>query len=104
MKPVQAVDPRPDPKEKVATARWMVNTLTWGVLSTTSARTFASTPGDAFGNPYGFSDASNGVPYVWASDLDASMTDLNVSTRMTFALSEATLAGTSDEVKACTIG
>jgi len=32
------------------------------------------------------------------------MLDLNVSTRMTLALSEATLAGTSDEVPACTIG
>jgi len=104
MKPVRAADPRPDPSQKIETARWMVKTLNWGVLATTSSRSTSSTPGDAFGNPYAFADASNGIPYFWASDLDASMTDLNVSTRMTLALSEATLAGTSDEVKACTIG
>lgn len=104
MRPVRSVDPRPDPLQKIKTARWMVKTLNWGVLATTSSRTEGSTPGDAFGNPYAFADASNGIPYFWASDLDASIVDLNVSTRMTFALSEATLAGTSDEVKACTIG
>lgn len=103
-RPLQAVDPRPKPSEKIKTARWMVKTLNWGVVSTTSSRSESSTPGDAFGNPYAFADASNGIPYIWASDLDASITDLNVSTRMTLALSEATLAGTSDEVKACTIG
>lgn len=103
-KPVRSVDPRPDYKDKVATARWMAKTLNWGVLSTTSSRSESSTPGDAFGNPYAFADASNGIPYFYASDLDASIVDLNVSTRMTLALSEATLAGTSDEVKACTIG
>jgi hypothetical protein len=104
MKPVRSVDPRPDPSQKVETARWMVKTLNWGVVATTSSRSESSTPGDAFGNPYAFADASNGIPYFWASDLDASITDLNVSTRMTLALSEATLAGTSDEVPACTIG
>merc|ERR1712100_539392 len=46
MKPVRAVDPRPNPLQKVATARWMVKTLNWGVLSTTSARSESSTPGD----------------------------------------------------------
>jgi len=104
MQPVQAVDPRPNPLQKVKTARWMVKTLNWGVLSTTSSRSESSTPGDAFGNPYAFADASTGIPYFYASDFDASIVDLNVSTRMTLALSEATLAGTSDEVKACTIG
>lgn len=104
LRPVQSIDPRPNPLQKIKTARWMVKTLNWGVLSTTSSRSESSTPGDSFGNPYAFAEASNGIPYFYASDLDASMTDLNVSTRMTLALSEATLAGTSDEVKACTIG
>ena len=30
--------------------------------------------GDAFGNPYSFADVE-GVPYLFASDLDASMID-----------------------------
>jgi len=104
MRPVGSIDPRPSPLEKVATARWMTKTLHWGALSTISSRTGSSTPGDAFGNPYGFADAANGIPYIWASDLDSSMVDLKVSTRMSLALSEATLAGTSEEVPACTIG
>lgn len=104
MRPVGAIDPRPDPLKKVETARWMVKTLNWGTLATTSARTDQSTtPGDAFGNPYSFAEAANGIPYFWASDLDSSIVDLNVSTRMSFALSEATLSGTSDEVPACVI-
>lgn len=104
MRPVGSIDPRPDPLKKVDTARWMVKTLNWGTLATTSSRSDeSSTPGDAFGNPYSFAEAANGIPYFWASDLDSSIVDLNVSTRMSFALSEATLAGTSDEVPACVI-
>jgi hypothetical protein len=104
LRPPQSIDPRPNPLQKIKSARWMVKSLNWGVLSTTSARSEGSTPGDAFGNPYSFADASNGIPYFYASDLDASIVDLQESTRMTFALSEATLAGTEAEVKACTIG
>lgn len=104
MRPVRSSDPRPNPLQKIKTARWMVKSLNWGVLSTTSTRSDGCTPDDAFGNPYAFADDSNGVPYFYASDLDASIVDLQVSTRMTLALSEATLAGTSAEVKACTIG
>ena len=37
--------------EKTKTARWMTETLTWGVLSSVSTRTQGTTVGDAFGNP-----------------------------------------------------
>jgi len=104
MRPSRSIDPRPNPIRKIKTARWMVKSLNWGILSTTSARSEGSTPGDPFGNPYAFADDSNGIPYFYASNLDASIIDLQVSTRMTLALSEATLGGTSSSVKACTIG
>ena len=100
----RSIDPRPNPIRKIKTARWMVKNLDWGVLSTTSARSDGSTPGDPFGNPYSFADASNGIPYFYASDLDASIVDLQQSTRMSLALSESTLTGTSKEVKSCKIG
>merc|ERR1719265_2774721 len=80
----------------------MVQNLNYGVLSTTSTRSEASTVGDAFGNPYAFADAA-GVPYFYASDLDASISDLNASTRMSFAMSEAQLTG-NQSIAACEIG
>jgi len=103
MKPSRTIDPRPNPLRKIKTARWMTKSLNWGVLSTTSARSEGTTPGDAFGNPYAFADVG-GIPYFYASDLDASIVDLQVSSRMTLSLSEATLGGTEASVKACTIG
>ena len=61
--------------DKAATARWMVGNLQWGVLSTTSTRSAGTTVGAPFGNPYSFADV-DGVPYFYASGLDASMVDL----------------------------
>merc|ERR1711865_347218 len=43
MRPSRSIDPRPNPLQKVKTARWMVKSLNWGVLSTTSARSAGST-------------------------------------------------------------
>jgi len=99
---------KPPPTEKVATARWMARTLDWGVLSTTSTRSKGSTPGDAFGNPYSYADASTGNPYFYASGLDASMIDLftgpNANPRASFALSEASLTGSNNSQADCMIG
>ena len=100
---------QPPPAQTAAYARWMASTLTFGSLSSTSTRSDASTPGDAFGNPYSFADIG-GVPYLYASDLDASMIDLftaaTANPRGTLALSDATLTnpnGTS-VVADCEIG
>ena len=100
---------QPSPDHKEATARWMVATLTYGSLSTTSTRSEASKVGDAFGNPYSYADVG-GIPYLYASDLDSSMIDLftasTAKTRGSLALSEATLThpnGTSI-IGACEIG
>lgn len=106
MQPAPLSSP-PPAKDKVATARWMASTLKYGALSTLSTRSEASTIGDPFGNPQSFADV-NGVPHIWASMLDASMVDLfsaeGANPRASLALSEASLAGTSESVKACTIG
>jgi len=99
----------PPATDKADTARWMVSTLTWGYMSTISTRTNASTPGDAFGNPYSFADVA-GVPYFYVSDLDASIVDLfngpGAKPRASLALSEATLRmkNGSAVVAACEIG
>jgi len=95
--------------EKAATARWIANTLDWGTLSTISTRSDASTVGDAFGNPYSFAAASTGVPYFFASMLDASMVDLfageAANPRASLALSEAEIAHPGIiERQSCSIG
>ena len=78
----------PPASNHAATARWMVSNINWGVLSTTSSRSQGSTVGDAFGNPYSFADVG-GVPYMYASDLDASMQDNATHSRASLAISEA---------------
>jgi len=99
---------RPSPSDHVATARWMAATLDWGFLSTTSTRSEGTQVGDAFGNPYSFADAGSGVPYFYASDLDASMIDIFTvgkgNSRASLALSEAELKDTNNSVTACKIG
>ena len=71
----------------------MAKTLTWGVLSTISTRGDGTTVGSAFGNPNSFADV-DGVPYLYAADMDASMVDLfhgkGARPRASLALSEAT--------------
>lgn len=105
--PLEAVARAPPFWKKVATARWMARTLTWGVLSTISSRTEGTIVGDPFGNPYSFSDV-DGQPYFYASDMDASMIDLFQATkhnsRSTFTLSEASLTGSAVRKQSCQIG
>lgn len=97
----------PPAQEYAATARWMVNTLDWGFLSTISTRTEASKVGDAFGNPNSHADCDNGVPYFFVSNLDASMVDVfsgtGASSRVSLAMTEAQLTG-DNAIADCTIG
>jgi len=90
------------------TARGMVASIQWGALVTTSTRnaTEGTSIGDAFGNPNSIADVG-GVPYIYASALDASFVDIAAgNTRVSFALSEAALRNTdgSANVTACKIG
>merc|ERR1712130_513713 len=90
---------QPPANNTVATARWMMSTLWYGALSTISTRTDGVKVGDPFGNPYSHADV-DGVPYFYASEQDVSMVDTfaadEPNPRVSFALSEASLAGTSD--------
>jgi hypothetical protein len=92
----RAITGKPPFTKKAETARWMVTELTYGFLATTSTRKNGSTPGDAFGNPYGIADVG-GIPYFYGTDMDASFTDLfasaHSSIRCSLALSEAQLGG-----------
>ena len=84
----------PPAKDGAAFARWMVSTVTWGTLSTSSTRSEGTNVGAAFGNPYSIADVA-GVPYVYASGLDASAIDLfgmpSSSPLCSLTLSEATV-------------
>lgn len=84
-------------------ARWMVNKLDWGIMSTLSTRSEGSQMGDPFGNPQSHADADNGVPYFFVSALDASIVDINASSRVSFSMTEAQLSG-NNSVADCTIG
>ncbi|GKY98635.1 hypothetical protein MPSEU_000820200 [Mayamaea pseudoterrestris] len=92
---------KPDIWDKALTARWMVHSLEWGVLSTISSRLFAE---DAqkiqlampFGNVYSFVDGScdnsTGVPYFYGTYMDQSFRDIQKHPYASFTLSEASLA------------
>ena len=84
----------PPAADGAAFARSMVSTITWGTLTTSSTRSSGTNLGTAFGNPYSIADVG-GVPYVYASGLDASATDLfgmpSSSPLCTLTLSQATM-------------
>ena len=106
--PPQSAEKRGRKLSHAKTARGLVSELTWGVLSTVSTRSDGATVGDAFGNPYSFADVG-GAPYVFASDMDASMIDLfgkGGKPRANLALSEASLPGKHSLVwkEKCQIG
>mmetsp|Transcript_32653 Transcript_32653/g.36378 ORF Transcript_32653/g.36378 Transcript_32653/m.36378 type:complete len:265 (-) Transcript_32653:118-912(-) len=107
-------------KAKVATARWMAQSLEWGTLSTFRAdATNANGDGDVsvdgdvspFGNTYSFADgpcgAGSGTPYFYGSDLDASFTDAAKNPSVSFTLTEASLKSScvnrTEDLTACAI-
>lgn len=83
---------QPSPSDKELSARWMVHSLDWGVLSTTSARLPNSPP---FGNVYSFVDGScgisSGTPYFYGSHMDQSFKDMAVNAKASFTLSAAAI-------------
>lgn len=101
------VRPRPSFEDHVESARWMVHTLTWGVLTTVSSRfqlvdqTFVEHSGDAaakavpFGNIYSFVDGScensTGIPYFYGTNMDQSFIDAMSNNAVSLTLSEAEL-------------
>ena len=85
--------PRPDLERKAKTARWMVHTLNWGVLSTISSRLPDNVP---FGNVYSFVDgpcnSSTGIPYFYGTFMDQTFKDMKQHPQASFTLSENSLA------------
>lgn len=103
---------RPDIAAKALTARWMVHSLDWGVLSTISTRL-----GDGhaspipFGNIYSFVDGpcdnSTGTIYLYGTYLDQSFLDTADNPIVSFTLSEASLSSVCagrDGLDSCTLG
>ena len=93
------IAPLPDLRDKEMTARWMVHSLNWGVLSTISSRLTASTEGNMaipFGNVYSFVDGtcqnSTGTPYFYGTYMDQSFQDSLSNTNAALTLSEASIS------------
>eukprot|EP00980_Cylindrotheca_fusiformis_P028860 scaffold22660_cov127-Cylindrotheca_fusiformis.AAC.14 len=102
---------RPDISEKALTARWMVSSLDWGVLSTVSTRLGDAENPIPFGNIYSFVDGpcgkSTGIPYFYGTYLDQSFKDSMDHPTVSLSLSEASLSSVCigrDGLDACTLG
>ena len=91
---------RPDMLDHLGVARWIVHSLTMGVLSTLSTKE-GVTEGAPFGNIYSFVDGpcaqSTGLPYFYVSPLDQSAKDAAVHPRVSLTLTEAFLPATCRE-------
>jgi len=94
-----AISPLPDLSHKELTARWMVHSLDWGVLSTISSRLVDDDDAKQpvpFGNVYSFVDGpcqnSTGVPYFYGTYMDQSFKDSLTNTNAALTLSEASLS------------
>jgi hypothetical protein len=93
------VAPLPDIWNKELTARWMVHSLDWGILSTISSRLVDSeneaTP-IPFGNVYSFIDGpckeGRGIPYFYGTYMDQSFIDSLENANAALTLSEAALS------------
>jgi Pyridoxamine 5'-phosphate oxidase len=91
------IAPIPDLRQKELTARWMVHSLNWGVLSTISSRLDGNEEGMIpFGNVYSYSDGpclnSTGVPYFYGTYMDQSFKDSLLNANAALTLSEASLS------------
>ena len=97
---------RPNLWDKVATARWMVHNIDWGVLTTISSRRRTTTKSSSsssnsvsvpipFGNIYSFVDGScsksTGVPYFYGTYMDQTLQDMIHNPIASFTLSEASI-------------
>lgn len=91
--------PKPHHSEIAKTARWLVHSSSWGIISTISTRNLTGTtslsPPLPFGNVYSLSDGpcdnSTGTIYIYGSDLDVTYRDLNANPTASVTLSEAGL-------------
>eukprot|EP00591_Stephanopyxis_turris_P013384 CAMPEP_0195520928 /NCGR_PEP_ID=MMETSP0794_2-20130614/17625_1 /TAXON_ID=515487 /ORGANISM="Stephanopyxis turris, Strain CCMP 815" /LENGTH=248 /DNA_ID=CAMNT_0040650371 /DNA_START=75 /DNA_END=818 /DNA_ORIENTATION=+ len=84
---------RPKISEKKETARWMMHSIEWGVVSTISTRD--NLEGVPFGNVYSFVDGtcdnSTGVPYLYTTELDQTALDATENPRVSLTISEKSI-------------
>ncbi|KAI4387760.1 hypothetical protein MLD38_000166 [Melastoma candidum] len=84
----QVKQPKPDPQDAVATARWLVSQNVWGVLNTIAD----DLGGAPFGNVVSFSDGlpnkGTGVPYFYLTTLDPTAKYALKDERASFTASE----------------
>jgi len=105
------LEQRPDVTSKAKTARWMVHSLDWGVVSTISSRLgddgSSAVP---FGNVYSFVDGTcdkaTGVPYLYGTYMDQSFADTKSNDMVSLSLSESSLSSVcpNDAIESCVLG
>ncbi|KAK7266218.1 hypothetical protein RIF29_18860 [Crotalaria pallida] len=85
---LNSINEKPDPKDVVATARWLVSQNFWGVLNTISIEL----QGAPFGNLVSFSDGlpnkGKGIPYFYLTKLDPTARNALKDSRASFTVSE----------------
>lgn len=107
-----SLEKRPDPSDKAKTARWMVHSLDWGVVSTISSRltdTTTATPSNVpFGNVYSFVDGScdnpSGIPYLYGTYMDQSFADTLNNDNVALTLSESSFSSVCGNKAEASIG
>jgi len=111
------LEERPDLTKKAETARWMVHSLNWGVISSISSRLVGSGDEESspvpFGNVYSFvdgsCDTSTGIPYIYGTYLDQTFKDTINNNMVSLTLSESSLSSVCSQerhgfVDSCMIG
>jgi len=105
------LEERPAATSKAKTARWMVHSLDWGVVSTISTRLGDdASPAIPFGNVYSFVDGScdkgTGIPYLYGTYMDQSFADTKSNDMVSLALSESSLSSVCphDGIESCMLG
>ncbi|KAI3933221.1 hypothetical protein MKX01_006934 [Papaver californicum] len=76
---------KPDPKDAVATARWLVSQNNWGVLSTISLGTNGW---NVVSFSDGLPDKGHGIPYFYLITLDSTARNGMKDARSSFTVSE----------------
>mmetsp|Transcript_19214 Transcript_19214/g.41755 ORF Transcript_19214/g.41755 Transcript_19214/m.41755 type:complete len:238 (-) Transcript_19214:1246-1959(-) len=104
---------RPDVSDKALTARWMVHSLDWGVVSSISTRLGGDDEGGQivpFGNVYSFVDGTcdkaTGVPYLYGTYMDQSFADAKSNDMISLTLSESSLSSVcpNNAIDSCMLG
>lgn len=105
------LEERPDVTGKAETARWMVHSLDWGVVSTISSRLGEKgSPAIPFGNVYSFVDGpcnkASGIPYLYGTYMDQSFADTKSNEMISLTLSESALPSVcpNEALDSCSLG